>query len=95
MQHLIAMVMCKTWCNTGVERCWHILPTVQILPQVIAVYLRTLKNIEGKQSESEDNINTAVNAPVHRSSKDEYKTVTDCLPHRWEKSMDSAGDYME
>jgi hypothetical protein len=57
--------------------------------------LRMWKNIEGKQFESEDNINTAVNAPVHCPSKDEYRTATDCLPHRWEKSMDSAGEYME
>jgi histone-lysine N-methyltransferase SETMAR len=41
-----------------------------------------IKNIEGKQFESEGNINTAVNAPVHRPSKDEYRTATDCLPHR-------------
>jgi hypothetical protein len=51
--------------------------------------------LEGKQFESEGNINTAVTAPLHHPSKDEYRTASDCLPHRWEKSMDSAGDYME
>jgi hypothetical protein len=28
-------VICKIWCNVGAEKCWHILPTLQILPHVI------------------------------------------------------------
>jgi hypothetical protein len=35
MQHLVAIMMCKIWCNVGAGRCWYILPTLQILPHVI------------------------------------------------------------
>jgi hypothetical protein len=34
-QLLIAIVMCKIWYNIGAEKCWHILPTLQISPHVI------------------------------------------------------------
>jgi len=48
-----------------------------------------------KRFESEDNINTAVTASSHHLSKNEYRAATDCLPNRWEKCVDSAGDYIE
>jgi len=48
-----------------------------------------------RQFESEDNINTAVTASSHCLSKNKYTAATDRLPHRWEKCMDSAGDYTE
>ena len=35
MQRLIAIVICKIWCNVGTGRCWNILPTLQISPHVI------------------------------------------------------------
>jgi hypothetical protein len=47
----------------------------------------------GKQFESDDNINTAVTASLHRQSKDEYRVAIGRLPHRREKFADSAGDY--
>jgi hypothetical protein len=28
-------------------------------------------------------------------SKDQYRVATDHLPHRWEKCVDSVGDYIE
>jgi hypothetical protein len=43
----------------------------------------------------EDDINTAVTASLKRLSKEEYKAAIDHLPHRWEKCVDSAGDYTE
>jgi hypothetical protein len=43
-QHLIAIVMCKIWCNVGAEKCWHILPTLQILPHVIIGCFHVWKN---------------------------------------------------
>jgi len=50
----------------------------------------------GKHFESsEDNINTDVTASLHHLSKDKYTPITDHLPHRWEKCVDSAGDYTE
>jgi hypothetical protein len=29
---VIAIMICKIWCNTGVERCWDILPTPRSHP---------------------------------------------------------------
>ena len=49
----------------------------------------------GKQFESRDGINTAVAASSHHLSTDEYRAAIDCLPHRWEKCVDSAGGYIE
>jgi hypothetical protein len=53
------------------------------------------EQLRGKQFESEDDINTAVNASLKRPSKDEYRAAIDRLPCRWEKCVDSAGDYSE
>jgi hypothetical protein len=50
-------------------------------------------SLVGKQFESDDDINTAMTASLHRQSKDEYRVAIDRLPHRWEKFADSAGDY--
>jgi hypothetical protein len=32
IQHLIAIMMCKMWCNVEAERWWHILVILQISP---------------------------------------------------------------
>jgi hypothetical protein len=40
-------------------------------------------------------INTAVTACLKCLSKDEYRAAIDHLPSRWEKCVDSAGDYIE
>jgi len=89
MQHLTAIVMCKIWCNVWTGRCWYILPTLQISPHVITgcLHVRTFW--------IEDDINVAVTASLHHLSKDEYTPAIDCLPHTWEKYVDSAGDYTE
>jgi len=38
-------------------------------------------------------MHTAVTASLHCLSKEENKAATDRLPQRWEKGVDSAGDY--
>jgi histone-lysine N-methyltransferase SETMAR len=38
--------------------------------------------LQGKRFESEDDIDTAVIAPLHRLCKDEYRAAVDHLPHR-------------
>jgi hypothetical protein len=53
------------------------------------------EHLWGKQCESEDDINTAVTASLHCLNKDEYRAATDHVPHRWEKYVDSVGDYNE
>jgi histone-lysine N-methyltransferase SETMAR len=58
-------------------------------------FLRVKEHLRGKRFESEDNINTAVTASLKRLTKDEYRAAIDCLPRRWEKCVDSAGDCIE
>jgi hypothetical protein len=53
------------------------------------------ENLWGKHYELEDDINNAVTASLHHPSKIEYTPAIDHLPHRWEKCVDSAGDYSE
>jgi transposase len=53
------------------------------------------EHLRGKRFVSEDNINTAVTASLKRPSKNEYRAAIDRLPSRWEKCVDSAGDYIE
>jgi hypothetical protein len=43
-------MMCKIWCSVGDGRCWHILPTLQILPSVINGWLHAWKNIFGENN---------------------------------------------
>lgn len=38
---------------------------------------------------------TGVTAFLHLLSEDEYKAALDHLPHRWEKCVGSAGDYID
>jgi hypothetical protein len=73
----------------------HILPTLQISPYMIIGCFCVKEHLQGKRFESEDDINTAVTASLKRPSKDEYRAAIDHLPHRWEKCVDSAGDYIE
>jgi hypothetical protein len=53
------------------------------------------EHLQGKRFESEDDIDTAVTASLKRPSKNEYRAAINCLPRRWEKCVDSAGDYIE
>jgi hypothetical protein len=53
------------------------------------------EHLRGKRFELEDAINTAFTASLKRSAKDEYRAAIDRLPCRWEKCVDSAGDYIE
>jgi transposase len=53
------------------------------------------EHLRGKRFDSEDDINAAVTASLKRPSKDEYRAAIDRLPRRWEKCVDSAGDYIE
>jgi transposase len=53
------------------------------------------EHLRGKQFNSEDDINAAVTASLKRLTKDEYRAAIDGLPCRWEKCVDSAGDYIE
>jgi transposase len=59
------------------------------------LFSRVKEHLWGKQFESEDNINTAVTASLKHPSKNEYRAAIDRLPPRWEKCVDSAGDYIE
>ena len=68
--------------------------TLQISPHVLTGCLHMWKNILSINN-SEDNIKIAVTASSHRLSKEEYRAATDCLSNRWEKCVDSAGDYTE
>jgi hypothetical protein len=46
-----------------------------------------------KLFELEDDINAAITASLNHLRKDNYRAAIDSLPNRWEKCMDSAGDY--
>jgi hypothetical protein len=48
-----------------------------------------------KRFELEEDTNAAITASFHHLSKDNYRTVIDHLPCRWEKCVDSSGDYIE
>jgi histone-lysine N-methyltransferase SETMAR len=50
------------------------------------------EHLRGQGIESEDDINTAITAFLHRLSKDEHRAATDHLPHRREECV---GDYIE
>jgi len=52
------------------------------------------EHCRGKRFELED-INAAITASLHHLSKDNYRAAIDHLPCRWEKCVDSSGDYME
>ena len=51
------------------------------------------EHLQGKQFNPEDN-NTGVTASICCLTKDEYRAPVYHLPHRWEKCVDSAGDYI-
>jgi hypothetical protein len=53
------------------------------------------EHVRGKRFNSEDEINTAVTASLKRPSADKNRAAIDCLPRRWEKRVDSAGDSIE
>jgi len=59
------------------------------------LFAHVKEHLWGKHYELEDDINTAVTASLHYLSKDEYTPAVDRLPHRWEKFVESAGDYIE
>jgi hypothetical protein len=53
------------------------------------------EHCRGKWFELEDDINAAITASLHHLSKDSYRAAIDHLPCRWEKCVDSSGDYIE
>jgi len=59
------------------------------------LFARVKEHLRDKRYESEYDMNTAVNAYLHRLSKDAYKAATNRLPRRWKKYVDSAGDYTD
>jgi hypothetical protein len=59
------------------------------------LFSRVKEHLRGKRFASEDDINTAVTASLKCPSKDKYRAAIDHLPRRWEKCVDSAGDYIE
>jgi hypothetical protein len=59
------------------------------------LFARVKEYLWRKHFELEDDVNSAVTASLHHLSKDEYTPSIDRLPHRWEKCVDSAGDYNE
>ena len=65
MQHRIAIVMCKIWCNSGAGRCWHIHPTLQISPHVITGYLHVWKNIFRVNDMNRNTISTLLSLPIY------------------------------
>ena len=95
MEHLNTIVMCKIWCNAGVGRCWHILHTLQISPDVITSCLLVWKNIFGAHDTNRQTMSTLLSLPLYIASARMTRPATDRLPHRWEKCVDSAGDYTE
>ena len=50
------------------------------------------EHLRGQLIESEDDINAAITASLHRLCKDEYTAAIDRLPHRREVCV---GDYIE
>jgi hypothetical protein len=59
------------------------------------LFARVKEHVWGKLFELEDDINSAVTASLKRLTMDKNKTAIDRLPRRWEKCVDSAGDYIE
>jgi hypothetical protein len=53
------------------------------------------EHVWGKRFELEDDINNAVTASLKRPTMDKNRAAIDRLPRRWEKCVDSAGDYIE
>ena len=51
------------------------------------------EHCRGKRFESEDDISTAVTVSLHHLRRMNTAAI-DCLPHSWEKCVDSAGDYV-
>jgi histone-lysine N-methyltransferase SETMAR len=73
----------------------HPLYSPDLAPFDYWLYEHVKETFRGKRFESEDDINTAVTESLHRQSKDEFRAATYRLPHRWEKRVDSAGNYLE
>jgi hypothetical protein len=57
------------------------------------LFAHVKEQLWSKWFESEDDINTAVTDSLRSLSKNE--AAADCLPHRWEKCLYSAGNYNE
>ena len=66
VQHFIAIMMCKVWCNVGSGRCWYILhPTVQISPHVITGCLHMWNNIFGVNNLNRKTMLTLLLLPLY------------------------------
>jgi hypothetical protein len=66
MQHLTAIAMCKIGRTLEQhEGCWHIFPTLQILPHVITGCLYMWKNIFSVDSLNRKTISTLLSLPLN------------------------------
>ena len=65
MKHLIKIMMCKIWCNTGTGMCWHIISTLQISPHEITSCLNMCKNILGVNELNRKMISTLLSLPLY------------------------------
>jgi hypothetical protein len=88
--------MCKNLVqHWGWEVLAHPPYSPDLAPCDYCLFSRVKEHLWGKRFESEDNINTAVTASLKHPTKDEYRAAIDRLPRRWEKCVDSTGDYIE
>jgi hypothetical protein len=69
--------------------------SLDFIPSDCWLFACVKEHLCGKQFESRDGINSAVAASSHHLSTNEFRGAIDCLPHRWEKCVDSAGDYID
>ena len=63
-----------------------------LIPSDYWLFAHVQEHLWGKRFESEDNISTALMAPLHALNKEEHRAAIDRLPHSWEKCVDSVGD---
>jgi hypothetical protein len=66
MQHFVAIVIYNIWCNTGAGRCWHILPTLLISPNVINGCFKVWKNTFGVNDLNPKTVSTLLSQPLCR-----------------------------
>ena len=95
MQHLIKITMCKSVQCWGREVLAHPPYFPDPAPSDDWLFAHVTEHLWEEQCESEDDINIAVTASLHRLSKNEYRAAIDHIPHRWEKHVDNVGDYIE
>lgn len=94
IQRLIVIVVCKICCNIGAGRFWHILPTLHNTLRVITDCLYLFRTSSGFTIWNWKTLSTLVSLPLYIIWTRMNAAVIDCLPHRWEKCVDSAGEYV-